>query len=625
MTTTQDATPPTGAVEPERLPVASGRTTGRDLLARCRRYPGTAAAAVLVALAASACGLVAPWTLGLLVDTIDQVRGGPATAGAAPLGAASLGADHTSADGLAPVLPMVAAMAGAAVAAGVLTWIGGVLIARLGERVLADLREDLVDRAVRIPPTTLERIGPGDLLTRTGDDVALVAGAFTGLIPLVVAALFTLALTLVGLGLLDWRLAVAGATALPVYVVALRWYLPRAATRYAQARAAVSDRSQTMLGSLSGLPTVRAYGVHEPHLTAVRSGSQRALDLSNGVFRMFSGWAGWMNRAECLGLSAVLIMGFLLVRADIVTIGATTAAALYFHRLFNPLALLMLTFDDVQEAGVALARLVGVTRMPTAPVPDEPAVPADGSIELLDLTHRYGDGPPVLHGVTLRLAPGERVALVGASGAGKTTVAAIATGLIRPTGGEAIVGGVPLGRVPGDEIARHVALVSQEVHVFAGTVRDNVALAVPATEPVDEERVRAAVAAVGLSGWVSALPDGLDTVIGETAHPVSPAAAQQIALARVLLMDPPIVVLDEATAEAGSAGARELEAAAQAVIRGRTALVVAHRLTQAAAADRIVVLDRGAVVEQGSHDDLRRSGGRYAQLWADWTGRPPQP
>lgn len=604
MTLTLPSPAVTDGPQAERLPIASGRDTGRELWAHCRRYPLIALAAVLTALAASACGLVAPWTLGLLVDAIDASRTVPSAAGAP-----------------AAVLPLVAVMAAAALAAGVLTWIGGILIARLGERVLADLREELMDRAVRLPPTTLERIGAGDLLTRTGDDVKLVGAAFTGLLPLVVSALFTAGLTLVGLGLLDWRLALAGATALPVYVFALRWYLPRAAVRYAQARAAVSDRSQAMLGSLSGVPTVRAYGVHEQHLGAIRTSSERALSLSNGVFRMFSGWAGWMNRAECVGLAAVLVVGFLLVRADAVTIGATTAAALYFHRLFNPLALLMLTFDDVQEAGVAVARLVGVTRMAGAPVPDDPAVPQDGSIELVDLTHRYGDGPPVLHGVSLRLAPGERVALVGASGAGKTTVAAIATGLIPPTGGRVQVGGVPLTRVHHDEIPRHVALISQEVHVFAGTVRDNVALAVPATEPADEARVQDAVAAVGLARWVSALPDGLDTVIGETGHPVSPAVAQQIALARVLLADPPIVVLDEATAEAGSAGARELEEAAQAVIRGRTALVVAHRLTQAAAADRIVVLERGAIVEQGSHDELRRRGGRYADLWASWTGR----
>lgn len=590
---------------PERLPVATGRVTGRDLLARCRRYPGTTVAAVLVALAASACGLVAPWTLGALVDRIDQLHAGQALDGG---------------DAVGEVLPLVAVMAAAALAGGVLTWVGGVLIARLGERVLADLREDLMDRAVRIPPTTLERIGAGDLLTRTGDDVKLVAAAFTGLIPLVVAALFTLGLTLVGLGLLDWRLALAGATALPVYVLALRWYLPRAAARYAQARAAVSDRSQAMLGSLSGLPTVRAYGVHDEHLAAVRGGSERAFALSNGVFRMFSGWAGWMNRAECIGLAAVLIVGFMLVRADIVTVGATTAAALYFHRLFNPLALLMVTFDDVQEAGVALARLVGVTRMAAAAAPDDPVTPVGGALELQELTHRYGDGPPVVNGVSLALAPGERVALVGASGAGKTTVAAIATGLVRPTGGRVTIGGVPLDRITPDGVARHVALVSQEVHVFAGTVRDNVALAVPTSAPVDDTRIEAALAAVGLTGWLAALPAGLDTMIGETAHPVSPAAAQQIALARVLLMDPPIVVLDEATAEAGSAGARDLEAAAQAVLHGRTALVIAHRLTQAAAADRIVVLDRGSVVEQGSHDELRRRGGRYAALWADWTG-----
>lgn len=602
MTVVESSVGAAPTVAPERLPVADGRETARDLWRRCRRRPFTALAALSMAIAASASGLVAPWVLGILVDRVDAVAG-------------------TGAGGGGQVLSLVAVMAAAAVAAGVLTWIGGVLIARLGERVLADLREDVVDRAVRIPPITLERVGAGDLLARTGDDVSLVSAAFTGLVPLVVSALFTLALTLVGLGLLDWRLAVAGAVALPVYVLALRWYLPRALPRYAQAREAVSDRSQTVLGSLSGLPTVRAYRVHQQHLTAVRAASERSRALSNSVFRMFSGWAGWMNRAECLGLASVLVVGFVLVRADVVTVGATTAAALYFHRLFNPLALLMLTFDDVQEAGVALARLVGVTQVSSTPEPDDPATPGGGTLELRQLRHRYADGPEALSGVSVTLAAGERVAVVGASGAGKTTVAAIATGLVRPTAGEVLVGGVPLDRVAPDELPRHIALVSQEVHVFAGTVYDNLAMALPSGHPPDETTVRSALAAVGLTGWVATLPDGLQTQVGENAHPVSPAVAQQIALARVLLVDPPIVVLDEATAEAGSAGARDLEQAAQAVVRGRTALVVAHRLTQAAAADRIVVLDRGAIVEQGTHDELRRGGGRYAALWADWSGQ----
>ena len=164
---------------PDRLPVAGGQETARDLLRRCRRRPLIALSALSAAVAASACGLVAPWVLGVLVDRVDAGAG-------------------TGSDGNGQVLPLVAVMAAAAMAAGVLTWISGVLIARLGERVLADLREDVVGRAVRIPPTTLERIGMGDLLARTGDDVTLVSAAFTGLIPLVVSALFTLVLTLVG-------------------------------------------------------------------------------------------------------------------------------------------------------------------------------------------------------------------------------------------------------------------------------------------------------------------------------------------------------------------------------------------------------------------------------------------
>jgi len=226
----------------------------------------------------------------------------------------------------------------------------------------------------------------------------------------------------------------------------------------------------------------------------------------------------------------------------------------------------------------------------------------------------------VLDDVSLHIAPGERVALVGASGAGKTTLASIVAGLLEPSGGP---GAVRIGGVRFDELGetrwrRQVALISQDVHVFSVPLIDDVRLAAP---DASLEQVRAALAKVGATGWVAALPDGLGTVVGEIAHPLMASQAQQIALARLILADPPIAILDEATAEAGSAGAHELEKAAAAAMAGRTSLVVAHRLTQAAAADRVIVMEHGRIVEDGPHDQLVHAGGRYATLWQAWQGR----
>ena len=225
----------------------------------------------------------------------------------------------------------------------------------------------------------------------------------------------------------------------------------------------------------------------------------------------------------------------------------------------------------------------------------------------------------MLHEVDLTIRPGERVALVGASGAGKTTLAKLIAGVHRPTAGSVRVGGVAARRARPGRARRTVALITQEVHVFAGPLADDLRLARP--DATDDE-LRAALDRVGALGWAEALPDGLATVVGDGGHRLTAAQAQQLALARLVLADPPVAILDEATAEAGSAGARVLEKAVARALDGRTALVVAHRLTQAATADRVVVLDAGRVVETGTHDELRAARRPLRRPVGGLVGRP---
>ncbi|MGK5519303.1 ATP-binding cassette domain-containing protein [Micromonospora sp. URMC 107] len=222
----------------------------------------------------------------------------------------------------------------------------------------------------------------------------------------------------------------------------------------------------------------------------------------------------------------------------------------------------------------------------------------------------------MLQDIALRLAPGERVALVGASGAGKSTLAGIAAGIIAPTRGAVRLRGVPLTELGEHRVRRDIALISQEVHVFAGTLGDDLRLANP--DATDAE-LTAALDLVGVTAWLRALPDGLDTTVGEGGRHLTAAQAQQLALARLVLADPAVAVLDEATAEAGSAGARDLDRAAAAATEGRTTLIVAHRLSQAATADRIVVLEHGRVAEHGTHGQLLAAGGGYSRLWRSWS------
>ena len=573
------------------LPTASGRETWRVTRRLLRPHRGVTAAALTTLLLSTAAGLTVPPLLGRIVDVV-------------------LDEGTTAAvDRLAVLL--LAAVAAQAVLGGLAT----ALVAVAGERALADLRETVVGRALGLPLADVERTPAGDLLARVTGDVEAVSRSFREALPELVGAVLTVGLTLVGLAVLDWRLALAGLVVAPIHVLATRWYLRRSGPVYASERVALGTRTSQVSETLGGAATVRAFRLQDRHGTLVDRASAAAIDRSLLAARIRSGFFAWLNGAELVGLGTVLAVGFLSVRADVVTVGEATAAALYFHRLFNPFNAMLGLLDTAQNAGAALARLIGVTFVVPPPEPVRPARPADASVVLAGVGHEYVPGHPVLHDVDLRVAPGERVAVVGPSGAGKTTLAKLAAGIHEPTTGQVLLGGRTPGEMGARMIRATVALVTQEVHVYSGNVADDLRLVRPAAADDD---LLAALDTVGARAWVEALPDGLATTVGEGGHLLGPAQAHQLALARLVLADRPIVVLDEATAEAGSAGARVLERAAARAVEGRTVLVVAHRLTQAATADCVVVVEHGRVVEEGAHHTLVTAGGPYSRLWSAW-------
>ncbi len=574
------------------LPVASAAQVRRALVELARPYRFRITLAALVLVAGTVTVLLAPPLLGAIVDLV--IGGAPATAITGP----------------------VLGLVGVAFAAGVLDAAGRALVASSGEPILATLRENVVDRALAVPPDAIERAGTGDLVSRVSGDVAAVSELFGEALPALARSTLMVGLTLVGLAVLDWRLALAGLAAVPMQAFALRWYLRRAGPMYAAERSAEGARAQQMLGSIEGAGTVRAFRLARAHTERIAERSHAAVAISLYTTAEQTRFFGRLNVAELIGTSAVLLVGFALVRADTITVGAATAAALYFIRLFDPINTLLGLVDDAQEATAGLARLVGVTQLPQ-PDPDGRAgEPADSSITAEAVGHAYTPGHDVLTGIDLTLRPGERVALVGATGAGKTTLAKLIAGVHTPTTGQIRIGGVAVTALDPATARTAVVLVTQEVHTFAGTLADDLRLARPGAPETD---LAAALDKVGALAWARALPDGLATVVGAGGHRLTATQAQQLALARLVLADPLVAILDEATAEAGSAGARVLEAAALSALDGRTALVVAHRLTQAATADRIVVLDAGRVVETGPHAELATGDGPYARLWAAWS------
>lgn len=571
------------------IPTAGARRTWRVVGRIAWQRPSLLVLSIVMSLLAAGLSVMAPYLLGSVVDLVIE-RG--------------------SYRDLFDVIGLVVLVA---LAGAVATRICYALVGRLGADVLAALREEVMDRALTVDARTLERSGAGEITARVTSDVAQVSESTSELVSLS-ASMLTVVATAVGFATLDWRLALAFCTVLPVYILALRWYLARAPRLYAAERTAVGRRGQTLLNSISGSQTVHAYGVEARHTSRVNAVSRAAIDATLRAFRTLQSFMNTMNLAEAVGLGALLLTGFLLVGRGDITVGAVTAAALMFHRLFGPLGFLLMTFDDVQAAGAALARLVGVADLQPPPIKPSRPVPADIGVTGTAVGHSY-DGTEVLHSVDFVAEPGQRVAVVGASGAGKTTLAAILGGVFPATSGTVALGPDPIDDLDPAQLRKRVALVSQEVHVFTGTLADDLRLA---AEDASDDQLVDALATVGARGWVEALPDGLQTVVGDGAYRLTAAQAQQLALARVMLADPPVLILDEATAEAGSAGARELEESARAVIDGRTAIVVAHRLSQAQECDRIVVMDAGRVVEQGSHDELIAMDGSYAKLWQAW-------
>lgn len=587
-----------GTSERELLPTATGAQTLSVVRALLRRHRLLALAAVTVLVVGTGIGMLTAPLLGRIVDLVVDKRG-----------PASL------------TVPMVLLLA-VAVARGIATAIGKSLIARLGETVLASLRERFIARALRLPLERVEQAGSGDLTSRVTGDVTLIAKAVRQALPEFAGAFLTIVLTLLGLAVLDWRFLLAVLVAVPVHVLTVRWYIPRAATVYAAHRVATGALQHQLLDSVGGVRTVRAFRLNGRHADLLEQRSQAAVDLAARGMRLVSGFFSRLNIAEFIGLTSLLVTGFLLVDAGSVSIGTATAAALYFHGLFNPINAALFLIDDAQSAGASLARLVGVSNLPSEGEPGGRAVPVDGSVTVSTLSHAYLSGHPVLRDVDLEVRAGERVALVGASGAGKTTLAKLIAGVHEPSGGSIALGGVDVRELGPAGVRRAVTLISQEVHVFAGPLAEDLRLARP---EATEDELRAALTRVGALEWVEALPDGLATVVGEGGHRLTVAQAQHLALARLVLTDPLIAILDEATADAGSAGARVLETAALRALEGRTGLMVAHRLPQAATADRVVVLDQGRVVETGTHEELIALGGRYAELWAAWSDSRRQP
>jgi ABC-type multidrug transport system fused ATPase/permease subunit len=575
------------------LPVAGAPRVRRYAWRLAGRHRGRVALTTALHVLAAAAGLVTPWLVGTLVEQVERGAGGPATV-----------------DRIAVVI------VGFLVLQAVLVRYANLASARLGELALAEIREEFVTRALALPLSTVERAGTGDLLTRSSRDVNTLREAVRHAAPEILVGTVTVLVTAVALVLVSPLLAVVALAGAPVLVAGTRWYLRRAPAGYLRENAAYADINEGLAATVDGAATVEALGLGPRRHARADADCARSYAAERYTLFLRTVWYPLLEIGFLLPVVAMLGAGGWAYLSGWVTLAQLTAATLYVQQLIQPLNRVLEWLDHLQVGAAGLARVLGVAEVP----PDRRATdrrPAGEEIAARDLRYAYRDGRDVLHGVSVALRPGERLAVVGPSGAGKSTLGRLLAGIEPPRAGEVTVGRVPLVELPLDQLRGQVALLTQEHHVFAGTVRENLVLTRP--EAGDDE-ARAALAAVDAADWVAALPDGLDTVVGAGGQALSPAQAQQLALARLVLADPHTLVLDEATSLLDPRAARHLERSLAAVLRGRTVVAIAHRLHTAQDADRVAVVADGRIVELGSHAELMAAGGEYAALWDSWHG-----
>lgn len=572
-----------------KLPLAPIRVILRNSGQLLLRYRHKFAVVVLLQLLVAGAMALTPWVIGAAFDAVtagNQER----------------------------VLTLIVIMIGSVLLQSVLAWIADYQARVLGQYVFDDLRVDLVNALVKLPLATVESAGTGDLIGRTTSDVQRVEFIVRVGISRILLLVAQILIIFVAALAVAPQVGVVLLLVLPPAALMVRWYLRRAVAAYVASSALFAEISGESTETIEHSATVDAFWLadHRNRRLSVLLSELWENERYTSVVRTIFSATQVMILFSPMVIS--VIWGAYLASLGVVTAGAVVSVALYAQQLRSPLDELGWWIDELQFAAVALSRIFGVGMVP----PDRPArgdIPVDDAVSVRNVDFGYLPGEPVLRDVSLQISPGEHLAIVGPSGAGKSTLGRLLAGINPPDSGEITVGQVPVTEIAAAALRSHIALVTQENHVFSGTLAENLRFAAPSAT---DDELWEALAVVDATDWVRRLSAGLESKVGSAGAVLDPAQVQQLALARILLLDPQVLILDEATSLLDPTAARSAERALAKVLSGRTVISIAHRLYTAYDADRVAVMVDGEIRELGSHDELIALDGEYASLWEAW-------